>query len=129
MSLHLDVGRIAAVQRRTIGVLSAGQILGGIAFGATVSLGAILAADLSGSDALSGLATAAITLGTALTAVPLAALARGRGRRPALVTGMLVALIGVGLVITAVAILATAARSFPYIASRFSSAAISYAGT
>jgi MFS family permease len=114
MSLHLDVGRIAAVQRRTIGVLSAGQILGGIAFGATVSLGAILAADLSGSDALSGLATAAITLGTALTAVPLAALARGRGRRPALVTGMLVALIGVGLVITAVAI-----RAFPLLLTGF----------
>ncbi len=102
------------MQRRTIAVLSAGQILGGIAFGATVSLGAILAADLSGSDALSGLATAAITLGTALTAVPLAALARSRGRRPALVTGMLGALAGVGLVISAVAI-----RTFPLLLAGF----------
>ena len=91
------------MQRRTIAVLSAGQVLGGISFGATVSLGAVLAAELSGSDALSGLATAAITLGTALTAVPLAALARARGRRPALATGMSVALVGVGLVIGAVA--------------------------
>ena len=77
---------LSAVQRRTIAVLSVGQVLGGISFGATVSLGAVLAAHLSGSDALSGLATAAITLGTALTAVPLAALARRWGRRPALAT-------------------------------------------
>ena len=94
---------LSAVQRRTIAVLSVGQVLGGISFGATVSLGAVLAAHLSGSDALSGLATAAITLGTALTAVPLAALAGRRGRRPALATGMTVALVGVGLVIAAVA--------------------------
>ncbi len=93
----------ARIQRRTIGVLAAGQILGGISFGATVSLGAVLAARISGDDSLSGLATAAITLGTALTAVPLAALARRRGRRPALATGLGVALAGVGLVIVAVA--------------------------
>ena len=98
---------LAAVQLRTIKVLSAGQVLGGISFGATVSLGAVLAGDLAGDDALSGLATAAITLGTALTAMPLAALARARGRRPARATGMGIALIGVGLVIAAVA-----ARSF-----------------
>ncbi len=95
---------LAGVQRRTIRVLSAGQVLGGISFGATVSLGAVLAAEISGDDALSGLATAAITLGTALTAMPLAALARVRGRRPALATGMTVALGGVGLVIAAAAI-------------------------
>ncbi len=99
----LDARSLAALQRRTIVVLSTGQILGGISFGATVSLGAVLAATLSGDDALSGLATASITLGTALTAVPLAALARRRGRRPALATGMLIALVGVGLVVTAVA--------------------------
>lgn len=98
-----DTRDLARMQRRTIVVLSAGQILGGISFGATVSLGAILAATISGDDALSGLATASITLGTALTAVPLAALARRRGRRPALATGMLIALVGVGLVVGAVA--------------------------
>lgn len=45
---------LSAVQRRTIAVLSVGQVLGGISFGATVSLGAVLAAHLSGSDALFG---------------------------------------------------------------------------
>ena len=65
----------AAVQRRTVMVLSAGQVLGGIAFGATVSLGALLAADLSGDDGLSGLATASVTLGPALCSIPLARMA------------------------------------------------------
>ena len=72
---------VARVQRRTVWVLSLGQVLGGLAFGATLSLGAVLAARLSGNDTFSGLAAAAVTFGTALTAVPLAAIARRRGRR------------------------------------------------
>ena len=74
----------AAVQRRTVWVLSVGQVLGGLAFGATVSLGALLAAEISGDDSFSGLATAFITLGSAALAVPLAAFARRRGRRVSL---------------------------------------------
>ncbi|WP_036283248.1 MFS transporter [Microbacterium luticocti] len=97
-----DPERLQTIRRRTIWVLSLGQVLGGLAFGATVSLGAVLAAKLSGDEALSGWATAAVTLGTALTAVPLASLARRGGRRPALATGMLVALAGVGIVVAAV---------------------------
>ncbi|WP_194422319.1 MFS transporter [Microbacterium abyssi] len=97
-----------AVQRRTVAILSAGQVLGGIAFGATVSLGALLAADISGDDALSGLATASVTLGAALCAIPLARLATKVGRRRALTLGNLFALIGIGVVI-----LAAALRVFP----------------
>lgn len=99
---------VAAQQRRTVTVLAAGQVLGGIAFGATVSLGALLAADLSGQDSLSGLATASVTLGAALCAIPLARLAGRRGRRFALTLGNLFALIGIATVITAAAV-----RSFP----------------
>ncbi len=95
---------VAAVQRRTVGVLSAGQVLGGLAFGATISLGAVLAKETSGQDSLSGLATASITLGAALFAVPLARLARARGRRISLSIGMLLALVGVMVVIFAVSI-------------------------
>ena len=98
----------AVVQRRTVLVLSLGQVLGGIAFGATVSLGALLAADISGSDALSGLATASVTLGAALCAIPLARLAAKVGRRRALTLGNLFALVGI-----AVVILAAALRIFP----------------
>ena len=91
------------LQRRTVAVLSLGQILGGVAFGATISLGAVLAAEISGDEAFSGLATAAVTLGTAAFAAPLAAFVRRRGRRPALTTGMAVALAGVALVVVGAA--------------------------
>jgi MFS family permease len=99
---------VALVQRRTVRVLAAGQVLTGVAFGSTLSLGALLAADLSGQEALSGFATAAVTLGAALTAIPLARLAARRGRRFALSTGNVAALVGI-----AVVILAAATRAFP----------------
>jgi MFS family permease len=99
---------VALVQRRTVRVLAAGQVLTGVAFGSTLSLGALLAADLSGQEALSGFATAAVTLGAALTAIPLARLAARRGRRFALSTGNVAALVGI-----AVVILAAAMRAFP----------------
>ena len=104
----LTAAQQTTVQRRTVLVLSLGQVLGGIAFGATVSLGALLAADISGSDALSGLATASVTLGAALCAIPLARLASRLGRRRALTLGNLFALIGI-----AVVILAASVRIFP----------------
>ena len=107
-SVALTASEQAAVQRRTVVVLSIGQVLGGTAFGATVSLGALLAADISGSDALSGLATASVTLGAALCAIPLARLAARLGRRRALTLGNLFALLGI-----AVVILAASLRLFP----------------
>jgi MFS family permease len=109
-----DAGGIARLQRRTVAVLSLAQVLGGVSFGATLSLGVLLAADVSGDDSLGGLATAAITFGTALVAIPLAALARRRGRRPALTLGMLIALVGVMLVVAA-----TAVASFPLLLLAF----------
>ncbi len=92
----------AAAQRKVIGVLVAGQILGGVGMGATLSLGALLAAQLSGSSAWSGMAATMSTLGAALVAVPLARLAQSRGRRRSLATGALVAGCGAALAITAV---------------------------
>lgn len=113
---------IAAIQRRTVWVLSAGQILGGLAFGATVSLGALLAKDISGQDSLSGMATASLTMGTALLAVPLARLARRKGRRMSLSVGMLLALVGVGIVISAAGL-----RLFPLLLAGFVMVGISQA--
>ncbi|MCK8477412.1 MFS transporter [Microbacterium aurugineum] len=107
-TVALTAAQQTAVQRRTVLVLSLGQVLGGIAFGATVSLGALLAADISGNDALSGLATASVTLGAAACAIPLARLAAHVGRRRALTLGNLFALVGI-----AVVILAASLRVFP----------------
>lgn len=110
----VSVADIARVQRRTVWVLSLGQILGGIAFGATLSLGAVLAAEISGDETYAGLAAAAVTLGTAAIAVPLAAVARRFGRRIALTTGMAAALVGVVLVVWAIG-----SRSFPLLLAAF----------
>lgn len=95
---------VARIQRRTVRILASAQVLGGVAFGATLSLGVLLTAAVAGDDALGGLATAALGLGTAVLAIPLAGMARRYGRRWSLTTGMLAALAGVALVVAATAI-------------------------
>ena len=89
------------VQRRVVRVLVVAQILGGIGAGATLSLGALLAAETSGSSAWSGMAATMATLGAAAAAVPLANLAQRRGRRVSLASGAVIACIGALLAITA----------------------------
>jgi MFS family permease len=95
-------------QRRTVAVLSATQIIGGIGAGAAVSVGALLAEDVSGSAAWSGMAATLTTLGAAIAAVPLSRLAERRGRRPALTSGWVLAAVG-----SALAVVAAAVPSFP----------------
>lgn len=90
----LTVESVAAVQRHTRTVLMFGQVLAGLGMGATLSIGAILAAEISGSPAFSGMAATMVTLGAALAAIPLARLARRAGRAPALATGALTAATG-----------------------------------
>lgn len=99
---------LAALQRRTVWLLSAGQVLGGFAIGATISLGALLVADVSGSDAWSGMAATMSTLGAAVAAIPLARVAVRRGRRIALSSGALISALGAALTIVAASV-----RSFP----------------
>ncbi|MFD1826356.1 MFS transporter [Mumia zhuanghuii] len=91
--------RVASIQRRTVGVLSGAQVVGGLGAGAALSVGALLVRDVSGSSAWAGLATTMLTLGSALLALPLAALASARGRRPALATGWLLAAAGALVVV------------------------------
>ncbi len=98
---------VAAVQRRTRTVLMIGQVLAGLGMGATLSIGAILAAEISGSPAFSGMAATMVTLGAALAAIPLARLARRAGRAPALATGALTAATG-----AVIAIVSAGAQSF-----------------
>ena len=65
--------------------------------GATLSSGALLVTRVSGSEALSGMAATMTTVGAALAAIPLAALAARAGRAPALATGALTAAVGAAL--------------------------------
>jgi len=92
-----DAGALADLQRRVRTLLMVGQVMAGLGMGATLAIGAIIAAELSGSDAWSGMAATMSTLGAAIAAVPLARLAARRGRRISLSTGALAAALG-GLV-------------------------------
>lgn len=112
---------IERLQRKTVWVLSSAQIMGGLGIGATVSVGALLAAEVSGSDAWSGMAATMTTLGAAVLALPLARFARARGRRPALGTGS--ALAGASAILLVVA---AASSSFPLLLVAF---ALSGAGS
>jgi len=89
------------VHRRTVAALVAGQILGGLGFGATVSMGSLLFAELSGTPALSGMASTMSTLGAAAAAIPLARIAHRSGRRLSLSTGATLAAIGAALTVVA----------------------------
>ncbi|WP_232466263.1 MULTISPECIES: MFS transporter [unclassified Diaminobutyricimonas] len=93
-----------ALQRRTVLVLSIGQVLGGLGVGATLSLGALLAEAVSGNAALSGLAATMSTLGAAVASIPLARLAARRGRRIALALGAAIAALGAVVVVFSVII-------------------------
>ena len=85
---------LEVLQRRVRRILILGQVMAGLGMGATLSMGAILASRLSGSEAWSGMAATMSTLGAALAAVPLARLASRSGRRISLFTGALLAASG-----------------------------------
>ncbi|MFE7777312.1 MFS transporter [Streptomyces sp. NPDC057445] len=95
---------LPALRRRITAVLIAGQILGGLGVATGVALAAVLAQEVSGSEALSGLAPTATVAGTALLSVPLAALMTARGRRPGLVLAYLIGAAGAGVVVLAAVI-------------------------
>lgn len=89
----------AQAARRAVPVLVGSQVLGGVGTASGIAVGGLLAEQVSGSAALSGLAQTATVLGAAGLAVPLARLAAARGRRPALATGYGLGLAGAGVVV------------------------------
>lgn len=91
-----------SLQPRIVRTLSAAQVFSGLGNGSTLALGSILAVELSGSEAWAGSVNTALTLGTALTAIPLSQLALSRGRRIALTTGLAAAIAGTALMVLAV---------------------------
>jgi len=90
----LDSARVRALQRRTVIVLSTATVLGGLGVGSALSVGALLLAEVSGNDAISGLASSMFGVGTAVAGIPLARFAARKGRRQAMVVGSLIAMIG-----------------------------------
>ena len=91
------------VQRRTLRLLFATQIVSGVGFAIGSSVGALLAAEMAGVG-LSGLAQSVAVVGSALIAVPATAIVRRYGRRPSLAGAYCVAAAG-ALVIVGAALL------------------------
>ncbi|MEU2546630.1 MFS transporter [Streptomyces roseolus] len=104
----LSPAALPALRRRVQAVLVTTQILGGLGIATGVALAAVLATEVSGTDALAGLASTATVAGPALLAMPLAALMTRRGRRAGLVLAYLLGALGAG-----VAVLGAALDSFP----------------
>jgi MFS family permease len=84
------------------------QALGAAGFASSVAVGALVAKDLLGGDRLAGSASAAVTIGGAIASLVLSAVMAGRGRRPGLVSGYVVATVG-GVII----VVGAQQRSFP----------------
>ncbi|XCW06577.1 MFS transporter [Streptomyces sp. HUAS MG47] len=91
--------QLTALRRRVHAVLVASQILGGLGIAIGVALAAVLAKEVSGTEALAGLASTATVAGPALLAMPLASLMNARGRRAGLTLAYLVGAVGAGVVV------------------------------
>jgi MFS family permease len=89
-----------ALQRRTLRVLVAAQVLSGLG-GSGAAAGALLALDITGSDALASLPLALLVVGSAATVVPISALSRRAGRRTGLGTALAIAAVGAAGVVVA----------------------------
>jgi MFS family permease len=93
----VDVRR---VQRRTLGVLVATQVIGGVGVAIGITVGALLAEAMGGTE-ISGLAQSSLVVGAALLALPVTRLMRARGRRPGLALAYGLGAAGAGLIVLA----------------------------
>ena len=90
-----------ATQRKVVRTLVGSQVLGGVGMASGIAVGALLAEQLSGTEALAGVGTTAQVLGTALITIPVARVTASRGRRWGLRYGLVVAFVGAAVVIAA----------------------------
>lgn len=97
----MSLPTVDQLQRRTIRVLVASQILGGIGVGAGIAVVSLLAYELTGTAALSGIPATAMTVGAAVAALGIARLSLQGGRRTGLVGGYIVGVVGAALAVVA----------------------------
>lgn len=89
-------------------MLSAAQVLGGVSLAVGATVGALLAESILGSPTWAGLGGSVQVLGSAVIAIPIARVSAARGRRPGLVLGYALAIVGaLGMIVSGVL------RSFP----------------
>ncbi|HEU5204451.1 MAG TPA: MFS transporter, partial [Candidatus Limnocylindrales bacterium] len=93
--MSLSPSRLATLRKRTIWTLVAGVAIGSTGHIAAVTVGTIVAAEITGTAALAGLPAASVVLGSAIGSVLLALLmARTRQRRAGLSAGYVISVIG-----------------------------------
>ena len=83
-----------ALQRRSLTVVVISQVFGGAGLAAGVTVGALLAQDMLGGEALAGLPAALFTLGSALAAYTVGRITHATGRRTGLAAGFLAGALG-----------------------------------
>jgi len=118
---YQDPAARVVLQRRTLAVVVASQVLGGAGLAAGVTVGALLAEEMLGSTSTAGLPAALFTLGSALAAFSVGRLTQRRGRRLGLALGF-----GAGGIGALGVVLAAAASSVPLL---FASLFVYGAGT
>jgi MFS family permease len=89
----------ALLAKRTLRVLIFGQAMGSAGFGSSVAVGGLIIKDLLGGDRYAGAASAVTTIGGAAASLILAGIMAARGRRPGLVAGYGVAMIGALIIV------------------------------
>lgn len=92
-----------ALYKRTLLIVVLSQIFGGAGLAAGITVGALLAKDMLGTDTVAGLPTALFTLGSAGAALVVGRLSQRFGRRAGLASGFLTGGFGaIGVIIAAV---------------------------
>ncbi|MCL2514411.1 MAG: MFS transporter [Microbacteriaceae bacterium] len=127
-----DPARVRRVQRRTLGIVVASQVLGGAGLAAGVTVGALLAEQMLGMGSLAGIPSALFTLGSALAAFLVGRSTQRWGRRAGLGAGFIAGGIGaIGVVIAAAvgSVVLLFAALFVYGAGTATNLQARYAGT
>ena len=96
----LEPAEREALQRHTTKVLRVAVVPAQAAVSGTIAVVTLLGSSMLTSDRLSGLGSAAFTLGSAAASVPLAAVMRRRGRRPGLAGALAIGAVGAGVAAT-----------------------------
>ncbi|MFC0024576.1 MFS transporter [Neobacillus cucumis] len=92
-----------ALYKRTLFVVSISQIFGGAGLAAGVTVGALLAQQMLGTDAYAGIPSSLLTLGSAGAALLVGRLSQAFGRRTGLSAGFIIGGLGaIGVIISAI---------------------------
>ncbi|WP_182103678.1 MFS transporter [Niallia taxi] len=98
-----DLEKRKSLYKRTLFIVSISQVFGGAGLAAGVTVGALLAQQMLGTNAYAGLPSALFTLGSAGAALFVGRLSQRYGRRIGLTTGFIIGGLGaIGVIISAI---------------------------